>query len=461
MTKNQGILVVDDDAKTRHILELNLRNKYRVFLAGSGREALTVLKSEPVHLILSDLRMPDIDGMSLLKTVRTADPEIPFIIMTAYGTVGNAVAALKQGADDYILKPVKIDEIELMIGKALSHADLQRENRRLREALRRSGGTQEFITANLRMQAILKKVEQVAPSLATVLITGESGTGKELIAQAVHRLSPRAAKPCVHINCAAIPHDLLESELFGHEKGSFTGAISQKHGKLEDADGGTLHLDEIGELPVPLQVKLLRVLETGQFSRVSGNKTLQADFRIIASTNRNLKDAIRDGTFRADLFYRLNVVSIELPPLRERKDDIPVLVRHFLFKHASRMHKSVQKVEPAALDLLCRYDWPGNVRELENVVLQALVLTDETMIRARHLPQDIRANAARLTTGEIPGNKQELLAARARACAAIERRFLETALAKYKGNISLTAKETGFSRRNLQIMMRKCGLQPM
>ena len=211
MTKNQGILVVDDDAKTRHILELNLRNKYRVFLAGSGREALTVLKSEPVHLILSDLRMPDIDGMSLLKTVRTADPEIPFIIMTAYGTVGNAVAALKQGADDYILKPVKIDEIELMIGKALSHADLQRENRRLREALRRSGGTQEFITANLRMQAILKKVEQVAPSLATVLITGESGTGKELIAQAVHRLSPRAAKPCVHINCAAIPHDLLES----------------------------------------------------------------------------------------------------------------------------------------------------------------------------------------------------------------------------------------------------------
>jgi DNA-binding NtrC family response regulator len=457
MADKPCILVVDDDERARVILEINLRNKYRVHLAANGQEALGIMEREPVHLILSDLRMADIDGMSLLKTVRAKSIEIPFIMMTAYGTVENAVAAMKQGAFDYILKPIKIDEIELAVEKALAHADLLRENRQLKDALRKTRGMPEIITANPRMQAILKKVQQVAPTQATVLITGESGTGKELIANAVHRLSPRAEKPLVDINCAAIPRDLLESELFGHERGAFTGAVALKRGKLEDADGGTLYLDEIGELPIELQVKLLRVLETGRFSRVGGNKMLEADFRVIASTNRNLKEAVSEGSFRADLFYRLNVVAIELPPLRERPEDIPLLVRYFLIKHEHDIQQSVRAVEPAAMDLLRRYHWPGNIRELENVVLQAMVLTEEDVLRLRHFPEEIQSVVAE-PTKSIPQDKRELLEAKFRACEAIEKRFLKAALRRNNGNVSRTAMETGFSRRNLQIMMRKYGL---
>jgi two-component system response regulator AtoC len=454
MADKPGILVVDDDEKARTIIGINLRPQYRVHLAASGREALHILEREPVHLILSDLRMADIDGMSLLKSVRAKSPEISFIMMTAYGTVENAVTAMKQGAFDYILKPIKISEIELAVEKALAHAHLLRENRQLKDALRKTGGMPEIITANPRMQALLKKVQQVAPTQAAVLISGESGTGKELIAGAVHRLSPRAESPLVDINCAAIPRDLLESELFGHEKGAFTGAIAQKRGKLHDADGGTLFLDEIGELPVTLQAKLLRVLETGRFSRVGGNKILEADFRVIAATNRNLKDAMREGRFRADLFYRLNVVSIEIPPLRERPEDIPLLVHHFLVKHARNVKKSARAVDPAAMDLLRSFPWPGNIRELENVVLQAMVLAEGAEIGPQHLPEEVRSAAAE-PANEIPRNKRELVQARSLACESIERRFLQAALDRNKGNVSHTAMETGFSRRNLQMMMRK------
>jgi two-component system NtrC family response regulator len=456
MPEKPHILVVDDDHRARTILEIDLRDRYTVHLAASGREALTALEREPVQLILSDLRMADVDGMSLLEAVRANYPDVPFIMMTAYGTVENAVAAMKRGAFDYILKPIRIDEIELAIEKALSHANLVRENLQLRDALRRVGGIPEIITVSPRMQAILKKVHQVAPTQATVLITGESGTGKELIANAVHRLSPRADKPLVDINCAAIPRDLLESELFGHEKGAFTGAVAQKRGKLEDADGGTLFLDEIAELPIELQVKLLRVLESGRFTRVGGNKTIEADFRVIAATNRDLREAVSEGSFRADLFYRLNVVDIELPPLRQRPEDIPLLVRHFLKKHEHDVPQPVTEVEPPAMELLRRYPWPGNVRELENAVLQAMVMSEDGVLRPEHLPKEIRAAEAH--SQMVPQNKTELAEAKARACAEIERRFLEEALRRNDGNVSRTAQETGFSRRNVQMLMRKHGL---
>jgi len=451
------ILIVDDDARARTVLEIDLRDKYRVHVASGGREALRLLQSEPVRLVLSDLRMADGDGMSLLQAVQEKCPEVPFIMMTAYGTVENAVTAMKRGAVDYILKPVRIDEIELAIERALSHARLLRENRELKAALRKAGGIPEIITASPLMQAVLKKARQVAPTQATVLITGESGTGKELIASALHRLSSRAERPLVDINCAAIPRELLESELFGHEKGAFTGAVSQRRGKLEDADGGTLFLDEIAELPVELQVKLLRVLESGRFTRVGGNRTIEADFRVIAATNRNLKEAVSAGSFRADLFYRLNVVSIELPPLRQRPEDIPLLVRHFLNKHAHDVPQPVTAIEPAAAELLRCYHWPGNVRELENAVLQAMVMSEDGILRAEHLPEEIRA-AGMTTAADVPKNKAELARAKARACEEIERRFLEDALRRNDGNISRTARETGFSRRNVQMMMRKHGL---
>jgi len=298
----------------------------------------------------------------------------------------------------------------------------------------------------------------VAPSNATVLITGETGTGKELIANALHRLSARSEGPMVDINCAAIPRELLESELFGHEKGAFTGALSQKRGKLEDANQGTLFLDEIGQLPGELQAKLLRVLETGRFTRVGGNRTIQADFRVVAATNQNLRHAVDDGEFRADLFYRLNVVAIDLPPLRERVEDIPLLVRHFLRKHEQDVPQPVRTVEPAVLEMFQRYPWPGNVRELENAVLQAMVLSEDGVLRAEHLSDEIRS-APGPHPGDAPRGKRELEEARARAAREVERRFLVAALERNGWNVSRTAAETGYSRRNLQLLMRKHGLR--
>ncbi len=458
MAADPHILVVDDDRRARTVLQVNLRERYTVHLAGSGREALEILQREPVELILSDLRMPDMDGMTLLKTVRTRAPEVVFMIMTAYGTVQNAVAAMKEGAFDYILKPLKLEEVELAIERALEHAGLRRENRQLRAALRRREGLSEIVTTSPRMQRLLERVRQVAPSNATVLITGETGTGKELIANALHRLSARSEGPMVDINCAAIPRELLESELFGHEKGAFTGALSQKRGKLEDANQGTLFLDEIGQLPGELQAKLLRVLETGRFTRVGGNRTIQADFRVVAATNQNLRHAVDDGEFRADLFYRLNVVAIDLPPLRERVEDIPLLVRHFLRKHEQDVPQPVRTVEPAVLEMFQRYPWPGNVRELENAVLQAMVLSEDGVLRAEHLSDEIRS-APGPHPGDAPRGKRELEEARARAAREVERRFLVAALERNGWNVSRTAAETGYSRRNLQLLMRKHGLR--
>jgi DNA-binding NtrC family response regulator len=458
MTAKPEILIVDDDRRARTVLAMSLREKWTVHLAAGGREALDVLEREPIHVILSDLRMPEVDGMSLLKRARTVAPDAAFVIMTAYGSVENAVTAMNEGAFDYILKPLRVGEIEIVVERARDHAALVHENRRLKTALAEARVLPEIETANPSLRRLLERVRLVAPSNASVLITGESGTGKELIARALHRLSLRKDGPLVDINCAAVPRELLESELFGHEKGAFTGALSRKRGRLEDADGGTLFLDEVAEFPPELQAKLLRVLETGRFLRVGGNREISSDFRVIAATNTDLADALSQGRFREDLFYRLNVVALDLPPLRERPEDIPLLVGHFLKKHRDDSLQTVDTVTRAAMEALRRYPWPGNVRELENAVLQGMVLAGGSALRPEHLPDAVReAEAGRITEAE-PRTKQELADACDRARREVERRFLLAVLQRNEWNVTRTAGETGYSRRNLQLLMRKHGL---
>jgi DNA-binding NtrC family response regulator len=452
------ILIVDDDRRARTVLAISLRERWTVHLAARGREALDVLERAPIEVILSDLRMPEIDGMSLLRRAHTVAPDAAFIIMTAYGTVENAVTAMKEGAFDYVLKPLRIEELEVVVERALRHTALLRENRRLKAALDEARGLPDIVATSLRMRRLLERVRQVAPSNASVLITGESGTGKELIARTLHGLSPRRDGPLVDINCAAVPRELLESELFGHERGAFTGAVSRKRGRLEDADGGTLFLDEVAEFPTELQAKLLRVLETGQFTRVGGNKVVSSDFRVVAATNTDLPDALREGRFREDLFYRLNVVGLELPPLRERAEDVPLLVSHFLRKHRDDSPRTIDAVAPAAMEGLRHYSWPGNVRELESAILQAMVLAHDGVLRPEHLPGAVRQAEAGGITDPVPRTKQELSDAWSRARCEVERRFLLAALQRNGWNVTRTAEETGYSRRNLQLLMRKHGL---
>jgi len=458
MAAKPEILIVDDDRRARTVLAMNLREKWTVHLAAGGREALDVLERSPIEVILSDLRMPDVDGMSLLKRARTVVPDAAFIIMTAYGTVENAVTAMREGAFDYVLKPLRIGEMEIVIERALDHTALVHENRRLKAALDEATALPDIVTANPTMRRLFERVRLVAPSNASVLITGESGTGKELIARTLHGLSVRRDGPLVDINCAAVPRELLESELFGHEKGAFTGAVSRKRGRLEDADGGTLFLDEVAEFPPELQAKLLRVLETGRFTRVGGNRAISSDFRVIAATNTDLAQALSEGRLREDLFYRLNVVALNLPSLRERPEDIPLLVRHFLRKHRDDSPHTVDTVTPAAMEALRRYRWPGNVRELENAVLQGIVLAGDGVLRPEHLPDVVReAEAGRIADPE-PRTKQELADTCDQARREIERRFLLAALQRNEWNVTRTAAETGYSRRNLQLLMRKHGL---
>jgi len=449
------VLVVDDEEKIQKLLALNLRNSYRVIVAGNVDEAVAYLEKGEVDLVLTDLKLPGEDGIAMLKKVKAFDSSIPVVLMTAYGTVENAVEAMKLGAFDYLLKPVKMKEVVVTVQKALSYRFLLAENRRLKEQLKGIYSFENIVCVSPRMQQILKLVKQVAESKVTVLIQGETGTGKELIARMIHRASPRASKPFVAVNCSAIPEELLESEFFGHEKGAFTSAVTRKRGKFELADGGSLFLDEVSEMPLSLQPKLLRVLEEQTFTRVGGVDSIQVDVRLIAATNRDLQTEVESGRFRKDLYYRLKVVPIVLPPLRERREDIASLVRLFLKKHAGNTGSKVAGISREALSILENYHWPGNVRELENVILRAMVVAQDDRIEVEHLPDEIRGLTS-LRPVDREGLRLAKKKAKQQAVYQVERQFVLEALKQSGGNISQAARKAMMDRRQFQAMMKRC-----
>jgi len=386
------ILIADDEPLTRKsLLEILKFEGYKVSLASDGEEALRQIKENPPDVVIADLKMPKLDGIALLRKIKEYDSNIAVVLVTAYGTIETAVEAMKEGAFDYITKPIIDSEIKIVIQRILEQKKLLEENKVLKERLKKEGRKQfyKMIGQNPKMQKIYDLVETVAPTNATVLIVGESGTGKRLIAHALHFYNPyRKDKPFVEVSCGALPENLLESELFGHIKGSFTGAIRDRQGRFEIASGGTIFLDEIDAFSPKLQVKLLRVLQEGEFERVGDTKTIKVDVRVIAATNQDLKKLIKEGLFREDLYYRLNVIPINVPPLRERKDDIPLLVEHFLKKSSQKLKgKIVRDVSPQVMELFFAYDWPGNIRELENVIERAVILCKGERIEVEDLPE--------------------------------------------------------------------------
>jgi DNA-binding NtrC family response regulator len=454
MTEAPTLLVTDDDPGTLRIMTRYLEMKgYRVLPAQSAQQALDLVKSEPVHLVLTDLVMPGLDGLALTKLVKAHNPAISVIMVTAYASIDTAVKAMQAGATDYITKPVIPEELYIKVEKALEHYSLQREVRDLRDQLSHTVRPPDLIGESNRMKAVISMLGLVAKREVPVVVTGESGTGKEVIAKAIHALSDRAQAPFVPLNCGAIPEALLESELFGYQKGAFTGAVSSKKGLFEEAHGGTLFLDEIGDAPLPIQMKLLRALQDGQVRRLGSTQTVAFDVRVVVATNRNLEDEIAAGRFREDLYYRLNVVNILLPPLRDRKDDIPLLVEHFIKLYQPTINPAVMGISPEAERKLLGHDWPGNVRELENVVRRALVLCRGEKIA----PDDVV-----LLGADINEDPSELSTEGALADA--QRQFLRTyfleALERRKGNIKQVAEDAGISRKNVYENLKRLGVAP-
>jgi nitrogen regulation protein NR(I) len=460
------VLIVDDELNIRRVLAAMLKREgYEVTTAADGEQALAVLEKTPVHVVVTDLVMPRVGGLELLRRVSAEYPDVPVILITAHGSVDSAVAALKAGAFDYITKPFEQDELKKVIAKAARAHDLERQNVHPGTG---EGDRPPLVGQSHAMRAIYDMVARVAESPSTVLITGESGTGKELIAHALHRGSSRREKPLIKVNCAAIPKDLVESELFGYERGAFTGAVGSKPGRFELADGGTLFLDEIGEIPVEIQVKLLRALQESEFERVGGIKTLRVDVRLIAATNRDLKQLIAEGRFREDLFYRLAVVPIALPPLRDRKEDIPLLVDHFIEKYDRRLGKRVVGIEPEALQILMAYSWPGNIRELENLMERSVLFADGPLIEAVSLPDSLRERgvgppvpiAAVGPLGAIVAPSGASMKEIVRhAQAELEKELITRALAETGGNVTRAAKRLQISRKSLQVKMKELGLR--
>jgi DNA-binding NtrC family response regulator len=443
------ILVVDDEPAQRELVCGFLRKHgFDVVEAGGGREAVARFKQEVFDLVLTDQRMPDLSGLEVLEAVRSTSPETAVVIITAYGTIETAVSAVKAGAADYLTKPLNLDDLLHRVHRVRERQRLVAENRELREALAERHRVEGIIGDSGRMQEVLSLVRRVAPSDATVLIRGESGTGKELIARALHYASPRAAGPLVKVNCAALAESLLEAELFGHEKGAFTGAVASRKGRFELADGGSIFLDEIGDLPPHLQVKLLRVLQEREFERVGSSRPIKVDVRLLAATHRDLEALVRDGRFREDLYYRINVVTIVLPPLRERREDLPPLIEHFLRAFAGKNGKTVRGLTREAREALLRYDYPGNIRELENLIERAVVLTRDDVIGVEDLPLALEAPASE--SGEGAG----LVA----AVEGLERRMIQEALAKADGTQTRAAELLGISERVLRYKLRKYGL---
>jgi two-component system response regulator PilR (NtrC family) len=459
------ILVVDDETSMQDFLQILLqREGHEVSCCGTASEALVALESDDYDLVISDIRMPGMDGMELLDHVQRLSAETLVILITAHGTTESAVEAMKRGAYDYLTKPCSVDELRLVVQKALEKRDLSSENRRLRRQLGAPPAAPPILGRSSRMQEVLGLVRQVAPTRTNVLITGESGTGKELVARAVHALSDRRDKPFVAVNCGAIPENLLESELFGHVRGSFTGATANKMGLFEIADGGTLFLDEIGEMPLPLQVKVLRAIQQRTFKRVGGTSDIRVDVRIVCATNRILEEDVRLGRFREDLFYRLNVIEIHLPPLRERPEDIPELVRFFVHRYAEQLGRAVEGVDPEVMAALESYPYQGNVRELENLIERAVTLTPSSRIRLDCLPPAVREPAsARGANGGagrwsaetgLPPDPIDL----ERILADYERSLLAQALERCGGVKKRAAALLGISFRSLRYRLEKLGM---
>ncbi|MCX5730418.1 MAG: sigma-54 dependent transcriptional regulator [Deltaproteobacteria bacterium] len=451
----QNVLVVDDEESMRHLLTVILTDRgYEVRAVSNGEDALRELSVRDYDLVLSDIRMPRMDGLGLLRRALELRPDLTFIVMSAYGTHDTAIEAMKAGAYDYVSKPFKPDEVVLVLRKAEERLRLSRENRRLRSELAEGFRLENFVGSSPTLQEMLRQVRRVAPTKTTVLLTGESGTGKELVARAIHDLSPRAAMPFVAVNCGAIPSELIESELFGHVRGAFTDASRDKKGLAAEADGGTLFLDEIGELPFALQVKLLRFLEDEMVRRVGDTRSEKVDVRVVAATARDLARAAKEGQFREDLFYRLNVVNVRLPALRERPDDVPALVEHFLAKYRRlRPEAPLQGVSLEALEVLRSHRWPGNVRELEHAVERAVVLADGPVVQEGDLPDEVRAAPA---PGALaPGRDLSVK----RAFRALEEQFIRAALDRTAGNRTRAAELLDLSYRALLYKIKEYGIE--
>ena len=450
---NHLILVVDDDDSQRRLIEFWLKEEgYSVVTASDGHGGLQTFTEKTPALVITDIRMPGLSGLDLLGRIKAINTDTPVILITAFGTVGDAVDAMKLGAADYVLKPLNAEELKVNVQRALEHQQLVDENRYLRDFSDVAFRFENLVAGSRKMHEVFKLAAQVARRDSTVLVTGESGTGKELLAKAIHQNSLRAAKPFITVNCGAIPETLIESELFGHRKGSFTGAIADRVGKFEAANEGTVFLDEIGELPINLQVRLLRVIQEREIDKIGFPKPIPVNVRLIAATNRDLRTLIEDGQFREDLFYRLSVVTVELPPLRERRDDIPLLLTHFLKKHCTRYELPVPSINDDALELLTRYDWPGNVRELENVIEHFVVVGSSDVVGVKDLPPQIRHANSRVTSIslKLPDEGIDL--------EEVEKEILLQALERNQWNQTKAARYLNLSRKTLIYRMEKFGL---
>lgn len=447
------ILIVDDKSSMRKVLRRVLEeDQHSLLEAENGEEALETIKRQHVDMLITDIKMPRMDGMQLIRLIREIDQEILILVMTAYGTVETAVEAMKLGAYDYLTKPFSTEQVRLIVRKALERQKLLYENKYLREKLNDQYNYRRLVGNSPAMQPVYELIERVAPTDTAVLIRGESGTGKELVAHAIHYQSRRKDMPFVKVNCAVLAEGVLESELFGHERGSFTGAVGKRIGRFELAHGGTIFLDEIGDLSPALQVKLLRVLQEKEFERVGGTHSIKVDVRVLAATNKNLEEGIQKGTFREDLYFRLNVVPIHLPPLRERREDIEKLVLHFLQKYSAETGKEVKHIDPQALEMLRKYAWPGNVRELENTIQRALILADGDTLFPSHLPMDLQNQSS--AEAWKPVTEHSTLSERLES---YERELIQKAWERANRVQTKAAKLLGISRAALIYKMKKYG----
>ncbi len=453
MAKERILVVDDEEDMLENCSRILDRLGYEPLLESDGGKGVVRFEQEHPVVTLTDLRMPGMDGLEVLRTIRQIDPDALVILFTAFATVETAVEAVKEGAFDYIPKPFSADQLQLVIERALTQRRLLEENRRLREQLTETYRFENIVGRSRPMAQVFDLIKKVAASEANILVVGESGTGKELIARCIHANSHRAARAFVPVDCASLPEHLLESELFGHEKGAFTGAIATRRGLFEEANGGTSFLDEVGDIPLPLQAKLLRVLQERQVRRVGGNRFIDVDVRVISATHQNLAEMVQEGKFREDLYYRLNVISLPLPPLRDRPGDIPILAYHFLRKYAAQSGKEIKGISPETLELLEAYPWAGNVRELQNVMERAVVLAEAEMINPVELPASLRL--PQKAPAALVADHLSLKKAKRQWLEAFEREYLVALLKKHQGNISQAAKTAGVDRKTIHRLIKR------